>query len=69
MHRPGKLASLTQANVYFSSHETVLSGSFGRVGSALYSSYGTGSMSCYFDTGTTDFLPERGKLYLLSERE
>ncbi|MBD5132911.1 MAG: hypothetical protein HDT38_00330 [Clostridiales bacterium] len=54
-----------EANVYFSNHETVLSGSFGRVSSALYSSYGTGSMSCYFDVGTTDFLPERGKLYLL----
>ncbi|MDE6282275.1 MAG: ABC transporter permease, partial [Oscillospiraceae bacterium] len=54
-----------ETNVYYSNHETVLDGSFGRVSSALYSSYGTGSMSCYFDMGTTDFLPEKGKLYLL----
>lgn len=54
-------------NQYYGYNETILDpfNTYGRVSQALYSPYGTGSMVCYFDSGSTGFIPEKGKLYLL----
>ena len=54
-------------DLYIGQNEAVLDSynTYGRVSQALYSPYGTGSMVCYFDSGSTGFLPEKGKLYLL----
>lgn len=54
-------------DLYIGQNETILDSfnTHGRVSQALYSPYGTGSMVCYFDSGSTGFLPEKGKLYLL----
>ena len=56
-----------EEDLYIGQNETVLDpyNTYGRVSQALYSSYGTGSMVCYFDSGSTGFIPEKGKLYLL----
>lgn len=54
-------------DLYIGQNETILDpfNTYGRVSQALYSPYGTGSMVCYFDSGSTGFIPEKGKLYLL----
>ena len=53
-------------NQYYGYNETIVSPkSFGRISTALYSPHGSGGMMCYFDMGTTSFIPERDTRYLL----